>query len=345
MKRQQIDNKRGEITFRRKLYRQQVLGEEIFEDEYDASEIEGVLRRRMADTVQTIGELRSSGIVVSPYLEVGAERGQRALALENELGGEGAALDLSLDLLRSCEHYRRRFGLSRGPIRICGDAYRLPFVSGSVPFVFCYQTLHHFPDPSPIVAEIHRILMPGGHFFFAEEPYRRRLRWKLYAVRRGARGSPGRGPILRFLDRMFAEEVVNEETFGVIENHDLTVDEWRRSLAPFQEVRLTLRTARVFEVDPDRSWNPATRIAAHLLGGLVSGLGRKAGVFDSGRVRPIESVLASPLGLARGVEAPLERIGDYWKGPEAGDVYPVEDGVAVLLDPDLRRELYPATGS
>lgn len=348
MKEQELENKRGEVAFRRSLYEQQVLGEERFDDELDAGGIEEVLRRRMADTVREIGDLRAAGVPVAPYVEVGAERGQRALALENELGLEGAAVDLSLDLLRASEHYRRRFGLERRPLRICADAYRLPFASDSVPFVFCYQTLHHFPNPAPVVAEIHRVLMPGGHFYFAEEPYRRRLRWRLYTVRRGAQVS--RPALLRVLDRLFAREVVTEETFGVIENHDMTVWEWRGSLEVFDQVRLTLRTARILRIDPDRNRNPLARLAAHLLGGLVSGLCRKEGTLDPEKVRPLDECLVSPAALARGEESPLVRDDGTWSAPDAGrgrtarasgDAYPLRDGVALLLEPGLRRELYP----
>jgi SAM-dependent methyltransferase len=339
--RQRLENKRGEVSFRRRLYEQQVLGEPVLDQEMSGDEIESVLRDRMAQTLIDIGGLRDAGVVVTPFVELGAERGQRALALENRRGWSGAAVDLSLDLLASCEHYGRRFDHSTLPLRICADAYRLPFASGSVPFVFCYQTLHHFPDPRPIVREVHRILMPGGRFFFSEEPVRRRLRFGLYTLRRGSRPDPTRGAILRVVDRLFARVVVTEEEFGVIENHDMGLEEWRRALTPFQQVHLTLRTARVLRMDPDRTWHFPGRLVATLLGGVLSGLCRKAGSLDPTAIRAIESTLISPRDLARGVETPIGTEGRSLSGLEPDDRYPVHRGVAVLLEPALREALYP----
>lgn len=58
------------------------------------------------------------------------------------------------------------------PLRLCCDANRLPLRSDAVPFVFCYEFLHHFPELTPVIRKIHRILA-GGTFFFSEEPYHR----------------------------------------------------------------------------------------------------------------------------------------------------------------------------
>lgn len=341
LEQQKLENKRGEVLFRRRLYEQQVLGEPVLAGELDGDEIEAVLRERMARTLGDMGHLRDAGVVVTPFVELGAERGQRALALENGEGWSGAAVDLSLDLLAGCEHYSRRFDQPRLPLRICADAYRLPFASDSVPFVFCYQTLHHFPDAQPIVREVHRILMPGGHFFFSEEPVRRGLHWGLYTLRRGSRPDPSRGVILRIVDRVFARVVVTEEEFGVIENHETSLAGWRRALTPFEEVDLTLRTARAFRMDPDRTWNLPGRFIAALLGGVLSGVCRKAGILDPGEIRPIGSTLVSPRDLANGIETPVERAGSWVSGSDGDDRYPVHEGVSVLLEPDLRQALYP----
>ncbi len=103
-------------------------------------------------------------MAMTPYIEIGAERCQRSLVMENDLACTGIALDISFDMLRCCEYYAHRFNKPRLPLRICADAYRLPFASGSVPFMFCYDTLHHFPDPVPVIKELFRVLSPGGPF-------------------------------------------------------------------------------------------------------------------------------------------------------------------------------------
>ena len=69
----------------------------------------------------------------------------------------------------------KSFQKKNAPERICCDANTLPFAQNSLPFVFCFETLHHFPDPTPVVHEIYRVLCPGGWFYFNEEPFKKVL--------------------------------------------------------------------------------------------------------------------------------------------------------------------------
>ena len=162
MQRQHVDNQRGEIEFRKRLCQQQTSGERFFDDEYDKESGEKVLKSRMETTQANMTRLKERGIPLTPYLEIGAERGQRSLVMENEMGASGAAADISFDMLRSCEYYKDVFGKNRIPMRLCCDANNLPLRSNSLPYVFCYETLHHFPEPGPILAEIYRVISPGG---------------------------------------------------------------------------------------------------------------------------------------------------------------------------------------
>jgi SAM-dependent methyltransferase len=339
VERQTLENLRGEVEFRRKLFDQQVAGLDVFENEYDAATIEAVLRDRMDGTREDMRRLLAEGALLSPYVELGAERGQRALVMENDLGLEGAAVDISFDLLKSCAHYASRFGLERLPLRLCTDAYHLPFRSGSIPFVFSYQTLHHFPDPTPIVREVHRVLAPGGYFLFAEEPYKRVLKWELYEVRSGARGRQGVGALRRLADRLFAHEVHNEEDFGVVENHSIPLSEWRRIFGVFEERRVTLTFARGRRTELYGPRNRGKFLAARLLGGAVSGVCRKIG----GEGRASESILDAlvcPVALEAGREAPLRIRAEGIESGE-GRTYPVADGVAFLLADETLAALYP----
>jgi ubiquinone/menaquinone biosynthesis C-methylase UbiE len=47
-----------------------------------------------------------------------------------------------------------------GPVR--GDAARLPFGTGRFDAVLCTNAFHHFIRPSTVLAEIRRVLRPGG---------------------------------------------------------------------------------------------------------------------------------------------------------------------------------------
>jgi SAM-dependent methyltransferase len=45
---------------------------------------------------------------------------------------------------------------------VLGDACALPYAGGSFDTAVCVRVLHHFADPGPVVAEMARILRPGG---------------------------------------------------------------------------------------------------------------------------------------------------------------------------------------
>ncbi len=343
MSTQDIDSQRGEIEFRRGLYRQQVERERIFDDEYDSEGIERILDERMTKTLNRMHELRASGITLSPYLEVGAERCQRSLVMENDLVAEGAAVDISFDMLKSCDYYRGVFKRDRSPLRVCCDANQLPFLSDSVPFVFCYETLHHFPDPAPITKEIHRVMAPGGWFFFDEEPFMRRLRMPLYRRDKSySRKSLTRGNARRLLDAVFSSVRCNEEDYGIIENDDITLKTWRRALECFDERNVTLEIPRV----------PSSRVglygsrfrvkyaAAYLLGGNISGLCRKSG-GDRHANGAIQDALGCPTCREVGKEIRLRDEGAVFVCSSCSRSYPVEGGVLLLFTDAKLQALYP----
>jgi len=52
------------------------------------------------------------------------------------------------------------------------DAEALPYPDGSFDLVVGHAVLHHLPDPGAALAEIRRVLAPGGAVFLAGEPSR-----------------------------------------------------------------------------------------------------------------------------------------------------------------------------
>src|SRR5436309_3463116 len=59
---------------------------------------------------------------LSPFLEIGANAGHNSYMLANDFGADGFALDISADALRHGIALMYRWGLSRAPVRVAGDA-------------------------------------------------------------------------------------------------------------------------------------------------------------------------------------------------------------------------------
>jgi SAM-dependent methyltransferase len=111
---------------------------------------------------------------LEPYIESFADfagcAGKRVLEVGVGLGADhqrfaqaGARLS-GIDLTeRAVAHTRRRlalFGLESG--LSLGDAENLPFADAAFDMVYSWGVIHHSPDTARAVAEIHRVLRPGG---------------------------------------------------------------------------------------------------------------------------------------------------------------------------------------
>jgi SAM-dependent methyltransferase len=305
MRKQKIDNQKGEITFRRKLFLQQVEGKTLFGDEFDSIGIENILNARMQKTINQMFLFQEKNITLSPYVEIGAERCQRSLIMENDLGSKGAAVDISFDLLKSCSYYKRVFNKNKTPLRICCDANRLPFLTNSIPFVFCYETLHHFPEPFPITEEIYRVLSPGGSFFFDEEPFKKILHINLYKMNKiYSEKSLNRGTFRKVIDYFFGKRTCNEVEYNIIENDAISLGLWKRSLVFFDKNDVKLKSLRLIE---STLFNPSSYFKyflTYLLGGNISGICIKSG-SDANKNTSICDVLICPSCRKIGSEVPL----------------------------------------
>ena len=347
MKQQSEKTQKGEIEFRKKLSRQQIDGEHFFEDEYDAKGIEKILAERMKKTYDNMVSLKERGVALSPYLEIGAERCQRSLVMENDLEMSGAAVDISYDMLKSCDHYKKAFNKQKVPLRVCCDANNLPFMTGSIPFVFCYETLHHFPEPYPIVKEIHRVLQPAGHFFFHEEPFKKVLHINLYNAEKTHANKPAKSSKLRKIktgfDIFFAKKTCNETEHDIIENHGISLKNWKKTVGLFEEKNVNLHSNAIKKSINTELFHPkrySDYLLAYLFGGEISGVCRKAGTPLKMDVS-IQDVLVCPLCSKNGRESKLSQKNSMLICKECSNSYPILAGVAFLFVPEKLEELYP----
>lgn len=123
---------------------------------------------------QVTGKLRKAlGEPLLPHfgrgLEIGAGTGYFGLNLAHAgVIGEYVATDISSGMLDKLGDSARRLELDIHTA--CCDATRLPFSDGSFDIVFGHAVLHHLPDLDASLAEMRRVLRPGGAIAFCGEP-------------------------------------------------------------------------------------------------------------------------------------------------------------------------------
>jgi len=116
------------------------------------------------DRIGTPGFALDIGAAGGGNTRVLRARGWRSVALEYGAEGAGLAKGRGLDVIR-------------------GDARRLPLSTASADLVIALDVLEHIDDDAQAVAEIHRVLRPGGTLF-ATVPCDMRL-WSSHDVALG----------------------------------------------------------------------------------------------------------------------------------------------------------------
>lgn len=107
-----------------------------------------------------------SGIKCDSALDIGCGTGIY-FDLLAPLTGSVEALDLSEDMIRIAQDYCERSGLKTIHPKV-GTADRLDYPDGSFDVVLALDLLHHVPNLDGLLAEVHRVLRKGGHFFVFE---------------------------------------------------------------------------------------------------------------------------------------------------------------------------------
>lgn len=104
-------------------------------------------------------------------LEIGTGTGFFLLNLwQTGFVEEAHATDISEGMLEVCRVNAEMLGC-RVQTR-AGDAEHLPYEDGEFDLVAGHAFLHHLPDPAAALAEMRRVLRPGGALFIAGEPTR-----------------------------------------------------------------------------------------------------------------------------------------------------------------------------
>lgn len=337
---QSDDNKRGEVAFRAMLFEQQVAGTSVLGDELDRDSMLALMRSRMEKSRRDFAALAAAGYLRAPFLELGAERCQRSLVLANDFGLDGFAADLSFHSLQYADFLARSERLGRLPQRLCCDAYQLPLADNSIGFAFCYQTLHHFPDPAPVIAELYRVLRPGAVLYIDEEPIKRALRLALWKRKTSPSASGNR--YVRFL-RNYVLDIVseadcNEVGYGICENDNISLRQWEAALGALDTKQIHLKLFPMPKVlarvrHRSERWGLRSYLCEALGGTLTASVVPKPGRPDPAAQ---SAALACPV-----CHTTLKRQASGHACHTCNAEYPHVEGVSVLLPEATRARLYP----
>ena len=110
-------------------------------------------------------------------LEIGCGSGVGAEIILDRFGAERVeAFDLDPDMIKIARERLRRFPVSRVRLGV-GDASRIDAEDASFDAVFDFGIIHHVPEWRLAVAEVRRVLKPGGLFYFEEVTRQALNRW------------------------------------------------------------------------------------------------------------------------------------------------------------------------
>jgi len=129
-----------------------------------------------------------------------------------------AALDFSEAMLEQTADYLGEEGVEP-PVLVRGDAGRLPFPNGSLAVVHAGAAIHCWPDPQAAVAEVSRVLAPGGLFFASTFMYNASPLGELLGdstvrplveLERQAQGAIGQGAAFRWWEQSELEDLTEK---------------------------------------------------------------------------------------------------------------------------------------
>jgi ubiquinone/menaquinone biosynthesis C-methylase UbiE len=227
-------------------------------------------------------ELRSmiARLPLSPgqsVLEVAAGDGQFAVWLSERVGlaGNVTAVDVSAAWLRAAQS---QVDAADHDVQVeWADATRLPYPDASFDFVWCAQSLYSLPRIHECLAEMRRVLRPGGHLAIMENDslHHVLLPWpvdleiqilaaELKAFQRSAK-QPAKFYAGRWLSRLLRKTGLKrpqERSFAYTRQQPLTADaeqyftcylqSLRRRVAPLLPARALRRLMRLLDPDDRR---------------------------------------------------------------------------------------------
>lgn len=102
-------------------------------------------------------------------LDIGCNNGLLMVFLAQSADARMTGLDISDQSFLQARQMARKAKVGRRVSCVKGDAHRMSFFkSGTFDAVIIVDSLHHLEQPHEAVAEVHRVLKPGGLIIVAE---------------------------------------------------------------------------------------------------------------------------------------------------------------------------------
>ena len=151
------------IKSRMKETDQGIQGEELVElfDQFQR----GMRDRGLIETNAII----QSGICAGHALELGPGPGYVGLEwLKQTQATRLTGVDISPDMIAMAEWNARKYGLTDRTEYVQGNGSKMPFEDNHFEAVFSNGSLHEWEEPVSILAEMVRVLKPGGRIFISD---------------------------------------------------------------------------------------------------------------------------------------------------------------------------------
>jgi ubiquinone/menaquinone biosynthesis C-methylase UbiE len=106
----------------------------------------------------------------NPLLDVGTGTAQIPIELcrQSSTAGEVVGIDLAEQMLKVGRDNVQRAGLDQRIRLDCVDAKHPPYAAGSFGAVMSNSIVHHIPEPATVLAEMARLVCPGGVLFIRD---------------------------------------------------------------------------------------------------------------------------------------------------------------------------------
>lgn len=246
-------------------------------------------------------------------LDVGANTAGESEILFH-LGYNMVSTDIN-ELALSYSKIRSKKFRNEEPAYYAADAHSLPFADDTFDKIIAFEALHHMERIETVLAELHRVLKPGGHLF-AFEPYAYNPHRRLSEVRDYFRGTIEKSFSKRKVTRLF-----RTASFRIISVQKIVLppSEWKKKFVSSNRVILK------------NLYHATARLMPWLFGSLVM-VSKKSGTFRSEINFSLENRLVCPL-----TKSPLKLMnGTYTSTNKSGKryCYPSYEGIPVLIKED-----------